>query len=73
MTASSPSTRRRTLATGPGLDGVAGWLRPSLGPATGCWLPPAGPGGITLDTDPDLRAEAYRLEVDPTGVSDPRR
>ncbi|MEV6523075.1 beta-N-acetylhexosaminidase [Longispora sp. NPDC051575] len=30
------------LSVGEGLDGVAHWLRGELGPALGCWLPPAG-------------------------------
>jgi hexosaminidase len=56
------------LRTGPGLEGVAGWLRATLGPATGCWLAP-GPDGITLDTDAGLGPEAYRLDVRPDAIT----
>ncbi|BCY13696.1 beta-N-acetylhexosaminidase [Actinoplanes sp. L3-i22] len=56
-----------TLDTGPGLAGVAAWLRGTLGPATGCHLP-AGPGGIHLRADPSLAAEEYELVVAATGV-----
>lgn len=55
------------LAADPRLDGVAGWLRGALGPATGCWLPP-GSGGITLGLDADQPPEGYRLEVTTGGV-----
>jgi hexosaminidase len=59
-----------TLICEPHLSGLAGWLRSVLGPATGCWLPErSGPsGGISLDLEPTLPAEGYRLAVDPGGV-----
>ncbi|HWG99307.1 MAG TPA: beta-N-acetylhexosaminidase [Pilimelia sp.] len=60
-----------TLAAGPDLAAVAGWLRGVLGPATGCWLPPAdpgGPAGVVLAVDPALPPEGYRLVVAPGGV-----
>jgi hexosaminidase len=60
-------TEATTLASEPGLDGVAGWLRSVLGPATGCWLP-SGPAGIQLCLDQSLPAEGYRLDVTPEGV-----
>jgi hexosaminidase len=56
-----------TLAAGPGLEGVAGWLRAVLGAATGVPLPPEG-GGITLQIDTNLTPEGYALRVTPSGV-----
>ena len=60
-----------TLGAPAALTAVAGWLRGELGPATGCWLPPAGANGsdITLALDPELVGEGYRLEVTASGVS----
>ncbi|WIM94726.1 beta-N-acetylhexosaminidase [Actinoplanes oblitus] len=55
------------LDAGPELTEVAGWLRGTLSPATGCHLPP-GPGGIHLRIDPALPAEGYRLDIRPAGV-----
>ncbi len=55
------------LDAAPGLDGVAAWLRATLGPATGLSLP-AGPGGIVLRTDPGLPPQGYTLTVTPAGV-----
>jgi len=57
------------LRVAPGLERVAGWLRATLGPSTGCWLGPGQPDGITLDTDPVLGPEAYRLDVGADGVT----
>ncbi|MGY0234335.1 beta-N-acetylhexosaminidase [Longispora urticae] len=69
------------LSVGEGLDGVAHWLRGELGPALGCWLPPAGalpdspgravPGRpkIALALDPALPASGYLLVVTPDGVT----
>lgn len=54
------------LAAGPGTEGVARWLRSTVGAALARELPPgeAGtPGGITLRVDPALAPEAYRLTV----------
>jgi hexosaminidase len=56
-----------TLAAGPGLEGVAAWLRATLGAATGVTLPPEG-GGITLQIDTNLTPEGYALSVTPSGV-----
>jgi hexosaminidase len=56
-----------TLAAGPGLDGVAAWLRATLGAATGMTLPPTG-GGITLQIDTNLTPQGYALSVTPSGV-----
>jgi hexosaminidase len=50
------------LAAEPALGEVAQWLRTTLGPATGCWLP-AGPAGVCLELDPALAPEAYTLDV----------
>lgn len=54
------------LAAEPGTEGVARWLRTTLGSALGRELPPgvAGAGHtITLRIDPSLEPEAYRLSV----------
>jgi hexosaminidase len=64
-------TTETTLWTDPELVGVAGWLRGTLGPATGCWLPPAGAdagAAVRLSVDRGLAVEAYRLDVQPTGI-----
>ncbi|MGX6601171.1 beta-N-acetylhexosaminidase [Micromonosporaceae bacterium Da 78-11] len=50
------------LAAESGLDGVAAWLRGTLGPAAGCALPP-GDGGLQLRLDPALPTEGYVLDV----------
>jgi hexosaminidase len=51
----------------PGTEGVARWLRATVGAATGLPLP-EGPGdpdrGIVLGIDPGLPPEGYRLVVD---------
>jgi hexosaminidase len=51
----------------PGAEGVARWLRATVGAATGLPLP-EGPGdpdrGIVLGIDPGLPPEGYRLVVD---------
>jgi hexosaminidase len=56
-----------TLSAPPPLYRVAGWLRATLGPPTGCFLPdvPAGSGDgdVSLSLDDSLGAEGYRLEV----------
>ncbi|MHB9861380.1 beta-N-acetylhexosaminidase [Streptomyces sp. YIM S03343] len=69
------------LVTGPGTQGVARWLRGTLGAATGFDLPPgesgegdggagAGRGAVQLRVDPGagLGAEGYALSVAPHGV-----
>jgi hexosaminidase len=56
-----------TLAAGPGLDGVAAWLRATLGAATGVPLTPES-GGITLQLDTSLPPQGYALHVTPSGV-----
>ncbi|MDP9799636.1 hexosaminidase [Catenuloplanes nepalensis] len=54
------------------LAGTAAWLRATLGPPTGCFLPPAAlsladepapSGAIVLRLDERMPAEAYRLTV----------
>ncbi|MFB7334679.1 beta-N-acetylhexosaminidase [Streptomyces adustus] len=61
--------RATRLVAGPGTEGVARWLRATVGAATG--LPLAEGGGadgaggrIVLSVDPALPAEHYRLVVD---------
>ncbi|MEU4348780.1 beta-N-acetylhexosaminidase [Streptomyces sp. NPDC023838] len=54
------------LATTPGTEGVARWLRSTLGVALGRPLPPGeagAPDTVTLRIDPALAPEAYRLSV----------
>ncbi|MFI2350139.1 beta-N-acetylhexosaminidase [Streptomyces sp. NPDC019443] len=54
------------LAAAPGTEGVARWLRTTLGGALGRELPSGVAGAahtITLRTDPSLEPEAYRLSV----------
>ena len=51
----------------PGTEGVARWLRATVGVAAGLDLAP-GAGGIRLRTDDSLAAEAYRLTVRADGV-----
>ncbi|WP_199550833.1 beta-N-acetylhexosaminidase [Streptomyces sp. N35] len=53
-----------TLCAGPGTEGVARWLRATVGAATGLPLDP-GPerGAIALRIDAELVPEAYRLTV----------
>jgi hexosaminidase len=58
---------RTAVRAGPGTEGVAHWLRTTLGSATGLDLPP-GDGGIGLSVDGSLAAEAYRMTVDAQGV-----
>ncbi|WP_328460065.1 beta-N-acetylhexosaminidase [Actinoplanes sp. NBC_00393] len=57
-----------SLDAGPGLAGVAGWLRATLGGATGWGLSP-GSGGIRLRISPGLPGEGYELDVAPTGIT----
>ncbi|MFJ4961461.1 beta-N-acetylhexosaminidase [Streptomyces sp. NPDC088729] len=59
---------RTPLGAAPGAEGVARWLRATVGAATG--LPLAeGAGGVELALDETLAPEAYRLVVDAgTGV-----
>ncbi|MFF4230299.1 beta-N-acetylhexosaminidase [Streptomyces sp. NPDC001820] len=54
------------IAAAPGTEGVARWLRTTLGSALGRELPPGVAGAahtITLRIDPSLQREAYRLSV----------
>ncbi|MDN3293667.1 beta-N-acetylhexosaminidase [Streptomyces ficellus] len=54
------------LAASPGTEGVARWLRATVGAALGCDLLPGTAGAdrtITLRTDPSLPPEGYRLTV----------
>ncbi|CAL9556838.1 Beta-hexosaminidase [Streptomyces sp. enrichment culture] len=56
-----PGTR---LAAGPGTEGVAHWLRATLGAATGLPLAEGdGPLRIELGIDPALPPEGYRLDT----------
>ncbi|WP_436842931.1 beta-N-acetylhexosaminidase [Streptomyces collinus] len=66
----TPGTAGRTrlgsgtvLEAGPGTEGVARWLRATVGAATGLPLPETGdgPGRVVLGIDPDLPPEGYRL------------
>ncbi|MBC9718217.1 beta-N-acetylhexosaminidase [Streptomyces sp. TRM66268-LWL] len=64
-----PLVAESMLNAGPGTQGVARWLRTTVGAATGLFLDPAAEGAdITLRIDPELAAEAYRLTVDDAGV-----
>ncbi|WP_371623728.1 beta-N-acetylhexosaminidase [Streptomyces sp. NBC_01116] len=52
------------LSAAPGTEGVARWLRTTLGAATGLPLAEGtGEGGIVLALDGELAPEAYRLAV----------
>ncbi|OAR26519.1 beta-N-acetylhexosaminidase [Streptomyces sp. ERV7] len=54
------------LAAGPGTEGVARWLRSTVGAALARPLPPGeagAPDTVTLRLDPALAPEAYRLAV----------
>ncbi|MFB7420599.1 beta-N-acetylhexosaminidase [Streptomyces sp. NPDC056121] len=61
-----------TIDAAAGTEGVARWLRSTVGAATGLGLPPAGTGAdlrdgetrIELRVDPELGPEAYRMTVD---------
>ncbi|MEU6145152.1 beta-N-acetylhexosaminidase [Streptomyces sp. NPDC047081] len=54
------------LEAGPGTEGVARWLRATLGAATGLPFPETGDAHnrIVLDIDPDLPPEGYRVVND---------
>lgn len=56
-----------SLDAPPALDRVATWLRGTLGPATGCPLPP-GSTGIHLRLDERLATEEYELTIDNTAI-----
>jgi hexosaminidase len=58
---------RTGLTTDPALSGVGHWLRTTLGPPTGCWLPPDQPG-LTLALDPAAALQAYTLDVTAAGI-----
>ncbi|MBO0516046.1 beta-N-acetylhexosaminidase [Streptomyces beijiangensis] len=54
------------LAAAPGTEGVARWLRSTIGTALGRELPPGTVGAdktLTLRVDPSLASEEYRLSV----------
>ncbi|MBC2907239.1 beta-N-acetylhexosaminidase, partial [Streptomyces sp. PSKA01] len=55
-----------TLDAGPGTEGVARWLRATVGAATGLPLPDGRDteNRIVLGIDPDLPAEGYRIVID---------
>ena len=57
-----------TLSAPPDLRGVAGWMRATLGPPSGCWFPETSDGDIALRLDDSLAAEGYHLEVTPSRV-----
>ncbi len=78
-----PLGYRTPLTAGPGTEGVARWLRATLGPPTGLPLPEgdgtgtsAGDGsgrgstgqGIVLELDESLAPEGYRLAVEANAV-----
>ncbi|MGW1797338.1 beta-N-acetylhexosaminidase [Streptomyces sp. NPDC001984] len=58
------------LETGPGTEGVAHWLRATVGAATGFPLPESGdsPFRIVLGIEPELSSEGYRVVIDGSGV-----
>lgn len=62
------------LEAGPGTEGVAHWLRATVGAATGLPLTPGGDGDrrIVLSADPaverELGPEGYRIVVDGSGI-----
>ncbi|MCT4356011.1 beta-N-acetylhexosaminidase [Streptomyces sp. Je 1-79] len=63
-----PLDEDTTLDAGPGTEGVARWLRSSLGAATGLpFAPGAGPRAIRLRVDPEVEEaygpEGYRLST----------
>ena len=67
--ARTPVDVRTLLDAGPGTDGVARWLRTTVGAATGLPFPDGtGPHSIRLRTNPDvereLGPEGYRLSTD---------
>ncbi|MFE9700107.1 beta-N-acetylhexosaminidase [Streptomyces sp. NPDC006270] len=64
-----PLDRTTQLSAAPGTEGVARWLRTTLGPATGLPLPEgAGDRGIVLTLDTELAPEAHRLAVEADAV-----
>ncbi|MEV4133789.1 beta-N-acetylhexosaminidase [Dactylosporangium sp. NPDC049742] len=60
-------TPATTLSAAPGLERAAAWLRATLGPATGCFLPPGD--DIRLSVDRSLPDEGYRLRITADGVN----
>ena len=58
------------LDAGPGTEGVARWLRATIGAATGLPLADGRDtgNGIVLAVDPDLPPEGYRLVIDGSAV-----
>ena len=62
---------RTALDAQPGTEGVARWLRATVGSATGLPLTPYVPGAesaLRLALSDELPAEGYRLTVDDSGV-----
>lgn len=64
-----PLDVRTALSAGPGTEGVARWLRATVGAATGLPLDPgpaagAATPGVALAIDPQRAPEGYRLVVD---------
>ncbi|MFJ4968885.1 beta-N-acetylhexosaminidase [Streptomyces sp. NPDC088755] len=60
-----PLDEETVLSAAPGAEGVARWLRTTVGAATGLPLTEgAGDHGITLSLDGALAPEAYRVVVD---------
>ncbi|GAA3633905.1 beta-N-acetylhexosaminidase [Kineosporia mesophila] len=60
--------RETTLSAPPALEGVLTWLQGALRPATGLPLREGASGGIQLQIEDDLGAEAFRLTVTSGGV-----
>ncbi|MFF7449247.1 MULTISPECIES: family 20 glycosylhydrolase [unclassified Streptomyces] len=61
---------RTPLLAGPGTEGVARWLRATVGAATGCPLPDGGESAcpLVLGIEPDLPPEGYHLALGDTGL-----
>ncbi|MFD6420090.1 beta-N-acetylhexosaminidase [Streptomyces sp. NPDC060194] len=63
---SFPLDRETVLHAGPGTEGVARWLRATVGAATGLPLDAGrGDNGVVLAIDGDLAPEGYAIVVDP--------
>ncbi|MFI7238497.1 beta-N-acetylhexosaminidase [Streptomyces cyaneofuscatus] len=64
-----PLDEETVLSAAPGAQGVARWLRATVGAATGLELPAGAEGSrVELSLDPALAPEAYRLTVDAEAV-----
>ncbi|MFD3971989.1 beta-N-acetylhexosaminidase [Streptomyces cyaneofuscatus] len=65
-----PLDEATVLSAAPGAEGVARWLRATVGAATGLELPPGTEGSrVELSLDPALASEAYRLTVGAEAVT----